>query len=172
VRRRADGAPVDPQQALARDGVRFLRVRERTRREVGDYLRRRGHAAELIARALDEMRETGLVDDARFARVFLRDRQRLHPESRAAVLRELRARGVEPEIAQEALAGADPPWDDEAMARDALARRWTRWGEEARRERAVRFLRARGFDPGVIRAVIERLEGGARGEAGDGDDLE
>jgi regulatory protein len=163
---------VPPEAALRQDVMRFLRVRERTRREVADYLRRRGHAPELISRALDELVEVGLVDDARFARVYLRDRQRLHPLGRAAVKRELQARGVDPEAIEAALAESDPPWDEGELARAAVERRWARWPVAARRERAVRFLRTRGFNAGSIRGVIERLERETGGEDRDGDDLE
>jgi regulatory protein len=156
-----------PEPALRQDVLRYLRVRERTRREVADYLARRGHAPDLIARALAELEATGLIDDRRFARVYLRDRQRLHPLGRAAVLRELRARGVAPELAGEALAGCDPPWDEHELARAAVARRWSRWGAESRRERATRFLRTRGFEPAAIRAVVGELEDAdARGNDG------
>lgn len=169
---RAERDPVPPEAALRQDVMRFLRVRERTQREVTDYLRRRGHAPELIARATEELAEAGLVDDARFARVYLRDRQRLHPLGRVAVRRELQARGVAPETIEAALAESDPPWDEEALARAAVERRWARWPLAARRERAVRFLRTRGFDAGALRRVIERLEQETGGGDGDGDDLE
>jgi len=181
VRRRGPGSPsgertardgAAPEAALRQDVMRFLRIRERTRREVGDYLRRRRHAPELIARALDELVEAGLVDDARFARVYLRDRQRLHPLGRAAVRRELQARGVAPEAIETALAESDPPWDEGEMARAAIERRWARWPTAARRERAVRFLRTRGFEAGAIRGAIERLERETGGEDRDGDDVE
>ena len=181
MRRRASGAPssegaerdpVPPETALRQDVLRFLRVRERTRREVSDYLRRRGHPPELIARATEELVEAGLVDDARFARVYLRDRQRLHPIGRMAVRRELQARGVDPGAVEVALAESDPPWDEEEMARAAVERRWARWPGAARRERAVRFLRTRGFEPGAIRAVLDRLERETGGEERDGDDIQ
>ncbi|MCK4412933.1 MAG: regulatory protein RecX [Candidatus Eisenbacteria sp.] len=142
---------------LQRDVVRFLRVRERTRQEVARYLTRRGHAAERIAPALEELTATRLVDDRRFAGLYLRDRQRLHPLARRAVLRELIVKGVARELAVEALANSDPPWDDMQLARAALERRWVRWPVEQRWQRGGRFLASRGFDTGVIREVLEVL---------------
>ena len=67
---------------LRRDVVRFLGVRERTTREISDYLRRRGYAASWITAAVAELLERELVDDRRFAKIYLRDRQRLRPISR------------------------------------------------------------------------------------------
>jgi regulatory protein len=142
---------------LQRDALRFLRVRERTVQEVRRYLTRRGHPDARIATALEELAATRLVDDRRFAEVYLRDRRRLHPLAGRAVLRELAAKGVAREVAAEALAACDPPWDDAELARAAVARRWMRWPEEIRWRRAGRFLAGRGFETGVIRQVLEAL---------------
>ncbi len=154
---RAADAPAGGADArLARDVSRFLRLREHTQREVRDYLTRRGHAPELIGRCLSELVATGLVDDRRFAAMLLRDRQRLRPVGRAAVLRELAVRGVARQVAQEVLATSDPPWDDLELAVQALQRRWARWPAARRRESALRFLRARGFGVTAIRAALAR----------------
>jgi regulatory protein len=150
--------PEDATEKVRLDLVRYLRIRERSRQEVARYLRRRGHAQALIHRALDETVEAGLVDDRRFADLFLRDRRRLHPMSRSAVLRELRKRGVDADTSREALATCDPPWDDEQMAWQAAARRWPRWKPESRRQQAASFLARRGFGGGVVRATLEKLE--------------
>jgi regulatory protein len=163
----ADGraSKLDEPARLRQDALRFLRVRERTVREVGDYLKRRGHAAALIAEALRELCESGFVSDRRFAEMFLRDRQRLRPMSRVAAARDLAARGVSPPVVAEALAAADPPWDDHALAHALLARKWPRWEAEQREVRGRRLLRARGFGPGTIRAVITELQQASGGTA-------
>jgi len=161
---RAEGmeGAADAARGLRRDVVRFLRIRERTRREVADYLARRGHPRDAIGPVLDELVATGLVDDRRFAEIFLRDRSRLRPIGREAAGRELRARGVGETVVEEAFARLEPPWDDARLAQEALARRWPRWPAEKRRERAVRWLRARGFGGGAIRSALERMTGAQR----------
>ncbi len=156
----ADGraSPIDAPARLRQDALRFLRVRERTVREVDRYLKRRGHAVALIREALHELCASGFVNDRRFAEVFLRDRQRLRPMSRVAVARDLAARGVAPAVVAEALAAADPPWDDHALAHSLLARKWPRWESTQRAQRGQRLLRARGFGPGTIRTVLAELQ--------------
>ena len=146
---------------LRGDVARFLRVRERTRREVADYLARRGHPAAEITQAISELVGAGWIDDRRFAEVYLRDRRRLHPVGRAEILRQLRARGIEPALAEEVLAGCEPAWNDEDLASAALARRWPRWRAEERVARAHRFLRGRGFGGAAVRTAIARAEGRA-----------
>lgn len=142
---------------LRRDLLRYLKVRERSRREASDHLARRGYPRDEIARALAEAVESGWIDDRRFAEMFLRDRRRLHPMSQEMVARQLRARGVGAEIVTETLAACDPPWDDDEMAVAAIARRWLRWAPETREERARRYLVSRGFGRGAIRAALARM---------------
>lgn len=142
---------------LEADLLRYLRIREHSAYEVATYLRRRGHPREAITVVIAEAKGAGFIDDRRFARVFLRDRRLLRPMSRSAVLRELRQRGVDTEIAREALATCDPPWDDLEVATGALARRWERWPAEIRYARGASFLQRRGFSGDLGRAVIENL---------------
>jgi len=152
---------------LQRDVVRFLRVRERTQAEVARYLTRRGHPAERIRAALEELLESGLVDDRRFAELYLRDRRRLHPLGRRAALRELTAKGVARALAVEVLEACDPPWDERELARAAVERRWARWPAQERWRRGGRFLAGRGFDTAVIREVLELLGDPASASAGE-----
>ncbi|MCK4303936.1 MAG: RecX family transcriptional regulator [Candidatus Eisenbacteria sp.] len=153
----------DRSTSLRADLLRFVGFRERTVRELVTYLRRRGHGARFIEVAVAEAREQGFVDDRRFAEVFLRDRRRLRPVSRRAVLNDLREHGVEIAIAQEALDLSCPPWDDELMAWEAVSRRWERWHPEVRAQKAAGFLQRRGFDRATASTVLARLSGGRSG---------
>lgn len=157
----------DPRDQLRADLLRYLEVRERTRRELVAYLARRGHDAAAIAAEVQAAEATGWVDDRRFAQMFLRDRRRLRPASSAAVLRELRRHGVTDEVARVALAALDPPWDEREVAAAAVARRWERWPVEGRRQKAAGFLRRRGFAGGIVWSVLDELEAGERGQADD-----
>lgn len=146
------------------DLLRYLRLREHSAYEVTTYLRRRGHAREAIALAIAQAEAAGFIDDRRFAEMFLRDRRRLRPMSRSAALRELGKRGVASEIATEALAGSDPPWDDLEIATEVLAKRWERWSPEVRYARGASFLQRRGFGGGTARAAIAALMDTSAGE--------
>jgi len=154
-------------EQLRRDAVRYLRVRERTAQEVRRHLQRRGHAAQAVAAAVEELLERGYIDDRRFAELYLRDRRRLRPMSARAALAALQAKGIARATAQAALEASDPPWDDAALARAALERRWSRWAPAQRARRGARFLQARGFAFATVRAVLAELgaDGGGAGEA-------
>lgn len=153
------------QRRLRRDLNRYLRVREHSGQEVELYLTRRGYPAEVRAAALEQLRAERLIDDRRFAEMFVRDRRRLRPMSARMVLRELRARGVDDETARGALAACQPAWDDAAMAHALLAARWSRWPRTECALRARGLLARRGFSAELIRVVIaqrQRAEQGAQ----------
>lgn len=157
-RRRRPRAPeADDRDQLTGDLVRQLARRERTRQEMVTYLRRRGYLPDLIEEAVSRAVGEGLIDDRRYAQMYLRDRRRLRPMAGRAVLRELRERGVSPAEAEEVLAASDPPWDDTELAWDAISGRFRRWAPETRWQRASGFLRRRGFGSDVIRATLERM---------------
>jgi len=121
------------------------------------YLRRRGYLPDLIEEAVSRAVDEGLIDDRRYAEMYLRDRRRLRPMAGRAVLHELKEKGVSPVQAQEALEACDPPWDDFELAWDAIAGRFVRWAPEQRWQRASGFLRRRGFGSDAIRASLERM---------------
>ena len=155
----------DPRAQLRADLLRYLEARERTRRDLVAYLERRGHDAAAVAEEVGKAEAAGWVDDRRFAEMFLRDRRRLRPASGAAVLRELRRRGVPEGVARAALEGLDPPWDEREVAAAAVARRWERWPPAERRQKAAGFLRRRGFAGGIVWSVLDELEARERGKA-------
>jgi regulatory protein len=149
---------------LRRDVNRFLRVRERTAAEIRLYLRRRGHPIDLAVQALNELLESGLVDDGRFARLFLLDRARLRPRGFRILEQELLAKGVSPAIARESLAELADEIPEKELARRRLASRWQRWRPEERSKRGQADLLRCGFPAGIVEEVIAEITTSAEGE--------
>ena len=143
--------------------LRLLSYRPRSARELRQRLRRKGFGPEEVDWCLGHLDERGLVDDAAFAEMFSRDRVRLRPQGRRRLVQELRARGVDPETAMEAVQEVmqDEQVDELTLARQAASRWKPRAGEE--RERARRrlsgFLARRGFGADATRQVMEEVLG-------------
>jgi regulatory protein len=144
--------------------LRLLSYRPRSARELRQRLRQKGFAPEDVDWCLEQLDTRGLVDDAAFAEMFSRDRIRLRPQGRRRMVQELRARGVDPETASEAVHEVmqEEQVDELALARQAAGRWKPRVGEE--RERARRrlsgFLARRGFGAEATRRVMEEVLGG------------
>ena len=74
--------------------VGALARRSHSVHEMRQYLERRSGDPSLAASVLSRLRAGGLVDDARYARQFARDRSANRRQGRFRLARELRARGV------------------------------------------------------------------------------
>ena len=89
-------------------------------------------------RLLDRFEEVGLVDDAAFAREWVEQRQRGRGLARRALAQELRRKGVEDEVAREALEEVDDDAEEESARRLVQAR--LRTVSTLDRDRATRRL--------------------------------
>ncbi len=139
--------------------LRQLSVRPRTRAELAKVLQRKEISDEVIAEVLDRYDEVGIIDDAAFARAWVSSRHHGRGLARRALANELRQRGVDAEVASEALDDIDE--DEEAATARSLVDRKLRTATgtpEAVFRRLVAMLARKGYPPGVaIRAVKDAL---------------
>ena len=109
-RRPGGGGAQDPARPADRPGPQPLRAG-----------RQAGQAATCPtsspSRLLDRFEEVGLVDDAAFARAWVEQRQPGRGLARRALAQELRRKGVDDEVAREALDELDPDDEEEAARR-------------------------------------------------------
>jgi regulatory protein len=142
-----------PVQAWER-ALRLLNVRERGSGELSGRLTDDGYPPEIAHGAVERARELGFLDDRRFADSLVRGLVRGKGYGRRRVAAALSAKGVDPELAEELLAGSCGG-DEERERAEALAARFVARCPDPRR--LASRLVARGFAPGlsldVARAV-------------------
>lgn len=97
----------------------LLSHRARTRRELERKLRGKRFDGARIDACLDRLEERGLLSDAAVAAAFVRDRLKFRPRGQSRLASELRAKGVEADVAQESIALV---FEDEAVSDIDLAR--------------------------------------------------
>ncbi|MFN4218450.1 MAG: regulatory protein RecX [Candidatus Bipolaricaulia bacterium] len=139
--------------------VKLFKHRPRSRYEVFARLHQKGFSQEIIESVLEQAAHAGIVDDAKFAQLWVEDRLARRPRSRRMLERELRAKGIAPEHIQQAIARAG--LDEEALARQLVAERLPRLrllDEQTRLRRLVGFLRRRGFSERVIRQALQESD--------------
>jgi regulatory protein len=156
---------VKDQAWKARDAaLSLLSYRARTSVELKRRLKRKGFDDEVAAATVERLDRLGVVDDAAFAESFVRDRVRLRPHGVRRLGQELRAKGVDEDVARAAIAevmereGAN----ELDLARAAAARWKPRPNEDpaAARRRLTGFLARRGFAGDAVREVVrEKLRG-------------
>lgn len=149
----ADGAAETGQERLEKAlSVAYAHInrRERTVAEVRAQLERKGVSEAVAEEVVQTLCEQHLLDDARFAEAFVADKRTLEQWGSERIRRGLRARGIDPGLADRALAetaGSDPVTG--AGSDDA----------ESELDRALALLRRRFPDPPRDRRERDRALG-------------
>jgi regulatory protein len=138
---------------------RYLTARARSRKELRQYLAKKGVPDDLVDATLDEMAEDGYIDDVEFSASYGRYLVEYRGLARRGVLMELRRKGVS---AEDADAGLDALFEEEEYDEFELARRLVERkavgleGLEPRkfRQRLTGYLQRRGFGFDVINRTL------------------
>ncbi len=143
--------------------LRLLSYRPRTEREIRDRLREKEYPEADIIATLDDLKRSGLINDAEFARMFLRDALALRPKGKAALKRKMLLLGLDKSIVDESLQEAYSDTDQEEAATRA-AERFMRKGNgkkasdnaAALRHRLANYLARQGYGWDIIRPVLKK----------------
>ena len=151
-----EGAPTaqSERERALQLAYKALGRRERTVAELRAFLERRRVGPAGIEAALAELRASGLVDDARYASRFAEDKRTLERWGRDRIARELRRRGLGPDLVEAALATREPQAELESALALLSERFPTPPGDDRGRDRAWRLLVRRGYDPELAYEAI------------------
>ena len=153
--------------------IRALARRARSSAEIRALLAKRKAGKADIEAVIHRLRERGYLDDARFARAFVASRIENNLQGKVRVRRELAARRVRPEIAEEAVQRGFEAVDEVQLLRQYLARK-LRVSKPLNKPSAVqslyrRLLRA-GFRSDTIVGELKRLLRGPLSKAAAADE--
>ncbi|NGN69252.1 recombination regulator RecX [Streptomyces sp. A7024] len=155
----------DPAERARAICLRLLTGTPRTRKQLADALAKRDIPDEVAEEVLSRFEEVGLINDAQFAGAWVESRHHGRGLARRALASELRTKGVDTAVIDEAVAQLDSDQELE-MARELVARklRSTRGLDRDKRLRRLAGMLARkGYNQGqALRVVREALE--AEGE--------
>jgi regulatory protein len=146
----------DPESVARGICLRALTGAPKTRQQLADLLAKRGVPDDAAETVLDRFIEVGLIDDAAFARDWVSSRQAGRGLARRALSAELRAKGVEPEVAAEAVGEVDDE-DERAAALRLVERRlggMRRLDRATATRRLMGMLARKGYNAGLAAAVI------------------
>ena len=140
----------------------MLAARPRAARDLERMLVRKGEPAEHVAAAIQRLIALGILDDAQFARQFIRARIAGAGLSRRRLKSELWRRGVDRDVIDAALNEviAEDEVDEDAQIAKVAAKklRTLRSADPAvARRRLYAFLARRGYEGTAIRRVIDSL---------------
>lgn len=146
----------DPESVARGLCLRALTGAPKTRQQLADLLSKRGVPESAAVTVLDRFGEVGLIDDAAFARAWVSSRQAGRGLARRALSAELRAKGVDPEVAAQAVEAVDDE-DERAAARQLVERRlrsMARLDRATASRRLIAMLARKGYAGGLAAAVV------------------
>ena len=166
------GPDADAEEVARKILLDQLTGQARSRAELATKLAKRRVHEEVAERLLTRFAEVGLVDDAAFARSWVESRQPGKGLGRRALAQELRRKGIDDDVAREALEEIEP--EDEEEAARTLVRRKLRSLRRVDRATATRRLTgmlARKGHSGEVawRVVREELDASGFDASDDGD---
>lgn len=141
-------------------GLGLIKFRPRSESEFRQRLTRAGCDEATLEKLIADFKKKGLLNDALFATYFATGRMLEKPMGRRALLEGLKAKGVDRQLASEAVEKAMEGRSDEEVARQLAANRIARMKglkKEALERRLFGFLSRRGFGSEVVYKVIREL---------------
>ncbi|MFC9925704.1 recombination regulator RecX [Streptomyces sp. NPDC127190] len=154
----SSGDPAERARAIC---LRLLTGTPRTRKQLADALRKREIPEDVAEEVLARFEEVGLIDDGAFAGAWVESRHHGRGLARRALAQELRTKGVDSALIDEAVGRLDSE-QEETTARELVARklRATRGLDRDKRIRRLAGMLARkGYSEGMaLRLVRQALE--------------
>lgn len=135
---------------------RFIGYRPRSESEVIARLHKQGYERVLIESIIQKLREANLINDLDFAKFWRDNRLSVNPKSKNLLKYELRRKGIQPEIAEEALSDTD---DEVAASKAAEKKARSLKGREYAEfhDKLTNYLKWRGFNYEIIERVCENM---------------
>jgi regulatory protein len=147
----------DAREVALGKALRFLGYRPRSVQEVRENLQKHEIPENVIEEVLKRLQETNLLNDQQFAQAWVENRSTFRPRSRRALAMELRQKGLDDEVVQDAL---EANVDENALALEA-ARKHMRKVERLEwpdfRRKLGGFLGRRGFSYEVVAPVLRQV---------------
>jgi regulatory protein len=136
--------------------IRFLSFRPRSKREMSDYLRRKGYEGEQIAPVLERLESARLLDDKAFSASWVASRQSLKPRSKRRLEQELMAKGVSRDDIAETVGAIDSDTELDSLVQVAQRKRTLSQYQDP--NKLMGYLARQGYSYDLIKKALERLE--------------
>jgi regulatory protein len=149
----------EPEEKAFDQACGFLSYRSRTRRELADYLAKRGWS-DIADAVMERLERAGLVDDNVFAATWIRERSSTKGYGRRRLTSELTRLGVARDVILAALDAEYPAESEADRAAGLAAARWRRLttiDPYAKGKQVFGYLVRRGFDAGAAREAVDAL---------------
>ena len=140
--------------------LRLIEIKPRSVHEIRDKLAKKGIDKAEIEAVIAGLESIGLLNDVKFARDWIENRQHFRPMGVIRLRQELFVKGIDREIVDQAIADYKSNADELPAALD-LARRkmriFSKLEPEAAKRRLAGFLARRGYEVSIVSRVLKEL---------------
>ena len=140
--------------------LRALMRRAHSVHEMKQKLERRSDNKQLVQLVMTRLKENGQIDDARYAKQFVRQRTESRKQGKFRIARDLRARGVPDRHIEAALEETSRETDEVALVRQRIERKLRSYRGELdgnRMASVYRSLLRAGFSADIVRREIRAI---------------
>jgi len=114
---------IDSESALYDAAIKILMRRAHSVHEMKQALERRCENQSLVRKVMTRLKSAGLIDDARYASLFVRHRTESRKQGKFRIARDLRARGVPDRHIEAALWETAQQIDEAELVRQRIKRK-------------------------------------------------
>jgi len=159
-----ENAIFEEEKQYARNyAFRLLSYRNRSQKEILERLKRRGYPETVINSIVEELKNSGLVDDKKFAMMFAQDRLNFGKKGKRFIFVELLRKGIPKSDVEEALKKINDETEIAKKLIEKYQKRYTRLEPDKRRKKLHDLLLRRGFTFKTINEVLEAHPGTTSG---------
>lgn len=140
--------------------LNYLSYQLRTIKEMKTYLRDHEVDAETIVQVVERLVDQNYLDDAEYARAYVRTSMALHLKGRVVIGNELRQKGIQPNEIEDALA----LYDQETVVENGTKlaqqvwKRQSRFAQRVREQKVKQALQQKGFTGDEISLIWQELD--------------
>lgn len=135
----------------------FLKTRERSKKEIKDKLKTKEYPDIVIERVLEKLERLNIVNDNRFAEMFVRDRIKLKPKGKKVLSLELAQKGIDKNIIEEVLyelLNSDVELELAKRVLEKAEKKYLGLEERERKDKIIKYMMTRGFSYNTIEKII------------------
>lgn len=133
--------------------LKLISYRMRTEKEIKDRLAKKGYNIDIIQNIIKRLKELELIDDEKFAEMWVKERIKAHPRSNFVLIQELFRKGIDIEMAKSIVERIVDANIRHKMIQQLIKKAEKRYKNEdknKRRRLILSYLSRRGFSYGEI----------------------
>jgi len=137
--------------------VNFLKNRERSRKEIKDKLKTKDYSENVIEKVLEKLERLDIVNDKRFAEMFVRDRMKLKPKGKKVLSLELAQKGIDKNIIEEVLQdllGGDSELELAKRVLGKVEKKYAGLEGREKKDKIIKYLLSKGFAYNIIEEIF------------------